>query len=1018
MEIKKQYCFVQFKYIYNPESSFEDVRILGNIDLLGNWQTNKAIKLIQDKKEKNSWITPDKFKIPLLFNLEYKYLIFKNNQLDKWEEISNNENRKITLYKKGHFTLLDKPKYYSTQITKEKKNLSEYDSGDLINLNYDSDYEEKKSSKKSSEENINEILEIDNNDNIIMLSFYLPINIKYNNNDNNENNNNKIDFEITDESYYNILYRITKDKKNIKWFGLLKQWYKITDEKEKDFIKKYLSEKNMFLLDIDIYLYNQLLELIQEHIEPDIYYTSSDSNKILDFIYLEDLWNSYKKFNKCIAELILKDLPKNSLIFFNDYHFLLVPNFLQELSNYDSDIFTNLSIGIFLHNSFPTFDVYKKNIFREEILISMLKCNIIGFHTFDSSKNFLTAAKILLNVNLLSTNKGDLAVNYLENNTLIRVKNVTPEFDLIKKDINSSQFFSFYRELEKKYDKNKKSNIFISIEKINCLLNIKNQLEGYNKFLENINDINKNLFLIYINIESNEELNLDEKNKTMLEKIKNLVTKIKLKYGNDVIELNIEKINYIQKLVLYAFSNCLLHINYNSNYSLGLYEFILIKKYFFEKNKLILDEINIETYSKNKEVLNIAYLVSQLSGVNVSLGGAVKINPYDYLSIYKGFSLVSTYLNSELNLNKRKEKENYLLIIKQNFLHSNKFCFSSWLFNFLKDIKNSKLSDENTFFICNDECTTQFKLKKLNKKFKKLEHIYISLNYEKSHNRLIFLDFEGTLPSHELKPTDEVIDLLNGLTKDKKNKVFIVTEKGKELFEYFKDVNNIGIGIEYGFKYIINNPEKKNTWIKLIRNYNNSWVQKCVSIITPYTERYEGSFLDIKESSVVWYYSDYVQQLGKNLASLINSELQSLIYEYNLKIINGKGYIEVIPFGIHKGYFLSHILKKQIKKGRTPDFIMCIGDDNSDEKMFNYLTKKENEIKNYSKEACLYSITVGKKPSKAEYYLDNAKSVKEILNYLVKISEKSSSSISSSIIRKSTLNLKYNIENEKIKEEK
>ena len=254
MEIKKQYCFVQFKYIYNPESSFEDVRILGNIDLLGNWQTNKAIKLIQDKKEKNSWITPDKFKIPLLFNLEYKYLIFKNNQLDKWEEISNNENRKITLYKKGHFTLLDKPKYYSTQITKEKKNLSEYDSGDLINLNYDSDYEEKKSSKKSSEENINEILEIDNNDNIIMLSFYLPINIKYNNNDNNENNNNKIDFEITDESYYNILYRITKDKKNIKWFGLLKQWYKITDEKEKDFIKKYLSEKNMFLLDIDIYL--------------------------------------------------------------------------------------------------------------------------------------------------------------------------------------------------------------------------------------------------------------------------------------------------------------------------------------------------------------------------------------------------------------------------------------------------------------------------------------------------------------------------------------------------------------------------------------------------------------------------------------------------------------------------------------------------------------------------------------------------------------------------------------------
>ena len=50
--------------------------------------------------------------------------------------------------------------------------------------------------------------------------------------------------------------------------------------------------------------------------------------------------------------------------------------------------------------------------------------------------------------------------------------------------------------------------------------------------------------------------------------------------------------------------------------------------------------------------------------------------------------------------------------------------------------------------------------------------------------------------------------------------------------------------------------------------------------------------------------------------------------------------------------------------------------------------------------------------------MNNSKNVKEILNYLVKISEKSSSSISSSIIRKSTLNLKYNIENEKTKEEK
>ena len=1009
METKRQYCFVQFKYIYNPEPQ-EDVRILGNIDSLGKWQPDKAIKLIPVKKEPNSWITKEKIKIPLFYNLEYKYLIFKNNVLKTWEEISNNENRKINLTKKGNFILLDKPRYFSTYI-KEKKNVSEFDSDELINLNYDSDFDEKKSSKKISEENTEEIVEINDNDNILMFSFYLPVNIEKNFDKKN------INLISTEDALYHSLYNIIKGKKNIKWFGFVKEQYNITKE-EKEQIKLKLEEKNMFLLDIEMNLFNKIIELINNYIEPQIYYTSSESDLIPDFNKLVELWKSYEEFNDSIADIILKHLSNKSLIFFHDYHFLLVPNKLHEQLIHNSDMLNNLSLGIFLHNSFPSFDTYKSNIFREEILISMLKCKVIGFHSFDSSKNFLTSAKKLIQANLLSTNKGDFAVNYLENNTLIRVKNITPEADLIKNEINSDEFIKYYNELEKKFDKSKKTQIFIAIEQTKFLLNIKNKLEGYKKFLDN-GDFSKNLFLLYIQCSNEELYNMDEGKKLIIEKIEKFVKKIKVDFGEDVIELYIGKISYRQRLALFAFSNCILHTNKSESYSLGLNEFLLIKKFYLEKNKLNIDDINIETYLKNKDIINIAYIISELSGGNASIGGAVKINPYDYISIYKGFNLVNTLLSPELNLNKKKEKENYLYTLKQDFLHSLKFSMKNWFYNFLKDIKSTKLSDENTFFICNDQCT-QFKLMKIDKKFLKIENKYISLNYEKSHNRLIFFDYEGTLPSSNNRPTDEIINLLNELTNDKRNKIFIIAEKGKnQVWEWFKEVKNLGLGIEHGFKYIINNPDKKNNnWIKLIRNYNNTWIQNCVSIMTPYTERYEGSFLDIKESSVVWYYTDFDQELGKNLASILTSELYNIINDYNLKIVNGKGYIEVIPYGINKGYFISHILKRQIKKGRIPDFIMCVGDDFSDEKMFNYLSKKENEIKKYCKGACIYSITVGKKPSKAKYYVNSVKNIKEIINIFVKISEKTSSSYSSNIIRKSTLNLKYNIENEKNEEEK
>ena len=145
------------------------------------------------------------------------------------------------------------------------------------------------------------------------------------------------------------------------------------------------------------------------------------------------------------------------------------------------------------------------------------------------------------------------------------------------------------------------------------------------------------------------------------------------------------------------------------------------------------------------------------------------------------------------------------------------------------------------------------------------------------------------------------------------------------------------------------NEIEKNKWTKIIDNYNNEWIENCINIMTPYTERYEGSYLEIKESAVVWYYTDCDLDLGKSFASILSSELECLVKEYNLKIVNGKGFIEVIALGINKGYFISYILKKQIRKGRTPDFILCIGDDTSDEKMFDYLNRREVEIKKYSK---------------------------------------------------------------------
>ena len=86
-----------------------------------------------------------------------------------------------------------------------------------------------------------------------------------------------------------------------------------------------------------------------------------------------------------------------------------------------------------------------------------------------------------------------------------------------------------------------------------------------------------------------------------------------------------------------------------------------------------------------------------------------------------------------------------------------------------------------------------------------------------------------------------------------------------------------------------------------------------------------------------------------------------------------------MALGINKGCFVSYIIKEKIKQKKVPDFILCIGDDASDEKMFKFLNKKKDIIKGFNQNTTLISITVGKKPSEAQFYVNNTKEVKDLI---------------------------------------
>ena len=113
-----------------------------------------------------------------------------------------------------------------------------------------------------------------------------------------------------------------------------------------------------------------------------------------EITFSEDAWQAYKRANRKFAETIVKDLMEGDMIWIHDYHLMLVPAMLHEIFSQ----VINIKIGFFLHTPFPSSEIFRILPVRLEILKGVLQADLIGFHTNDYARHFLSTCWILLYV--------------------------------------------------------------------------------------------------------------------------------------------------------------------------------------------------------------------------------------------------------------------------------------------------------------------------------------------------------------------------------------------------------------------------------------------------------------------------------------------------------------------------------------------------------------------------------------------------------------------------------------------
>lgn len=584
------------------------------------------------------------------------------------------------------------------------------------------------------------------------------------------------------------------------------------------------------------------------------------------FSYIEsnaDYWQSYKEVNALFCKAVLDIIEPGDTVWVQDYQLMLLPAMLRENIQ-------DINIGYFHHIPFPSYELFRVLPERAEILQGLLGADLVGFHTYDYMRHFISTVyrvlgyecildEIQLDERMVDVDAFPMGINY----------------DLYHDAILNPQISDKATQLKQSISGNK---IILTVDRLDYSKGILIRLEAFNDFLEENPQYRGSVSLVMIVVPSRDTVDMYSELKV---KIDELVGAINGKYST----LNWNPVYYFYRsfsfeelAALYYTADIALVTPLRDGMNLVAKEYLATKR-------------------DNAGVL----ILSEMAGASIELSDAIIVNPTNTKEI----------VNAIITAIEMPEEEQLASLYKMQKTISTQ-TVNQWAQDFIAELKNVKAH--------NDSMTEKI-IRKDN--FQEIKHAY-----DQSEKRLIILDYDGTLSPFykdpkEAYPRANLLQLLTHITKDGRNKLVINSGRDKNTLDnWFKDIPTISLAAEHGAYY-----KENGKW------YNNLqeiiWDEDIMHILEQTTRKTPKSKIEIKKTALVWHY----RAVDIWLAELrVNQLIKSLINpcsRLNLQIMRGNKVIEIKSSDFNKGSEAVRLLNKD-----NYDFVMAIGDDTTDEEMF------------------------------------------------------------------------------------
>ncbi len=607
--------------------------------------------------------------------------------------------------------------------------------------------------------------------------------------------------------------------------------------------------------------------------------------------YNNQSYKSYQQVNKLFAESLQRHLHPQDTVWIQDYHLLPLAAMIRQS-------FPEITIGFFLHIPFPSYEIFRliPRQWQHDILKGMLGADLIGFHTIDYTAHFIKCVQMVLGYeNDMHTVKYD--------NRLIKadVFPISIDYEKFNQAYDNNQVAALRRDLKEKFPGKK---IIFSVDRLDYTKGVSHRLEGYRCFLEKNPQYKEKLVFVLVIVPSREFITKYSERKRLIdEMISNINSKIGTLHWQPVI-YQYTSLSFEQMLALYTGCDIALITPLRDGMNLVAKEFVASRK-------------------DKKGVL----LLSEMAGAARELTTALHLNPNDVEEI-------AEKIKEGLEMHEPEQQER-MEAMQQRISYYN---ISVWASDFIKQLAAVKARQ------------SEFQIKFIDEQEKR----YILAKYQDAPRRLFLLDYDGTLVTYSNQPSlarpgEYLMQVLAKLTKDERNKVYLISGRNSDLLDQWFQQIPIGLVAEHGAKIKHINCQ----WQTLV-NTRVDWKPEVRRIMEEYVKRCSNSFIEEKEYCMVWHFRNCNAQQSAIRSLELLAELNEFINHLGIHVVIGNKIVEVKAEGADKG----SVVKNELLNDHY-NFIFAAGDDKTDEDMFRLIYKMDQA----------YSIKVGPDASYARYNL-------------------------------------------------